>query len=195
MSVTPDEQEYPAATGARWFLLGVLVCAAVVAPLWILLAPRVTYVVAGGEAARKVPHPDEFFGADLLLGALLAVAAVVLAGLWVGRGRTYPLATLVGLGAAGVVGGTIAALMGTWLTQTDLIVLASGAADGVELHAGLTFRSKALLSWWPTVVVVVVAGTLWVNPPRGARGAKPTKAVQSAPPVASAEVPAVSPGD
>ena len=96
MSVTPDAQVSPAATGARWFLLSVLVCAAVVAPLWILLAPRVVYVVAGGEATRKVPHPDEFFGADLLLGGLLCLAAVVLVAVWVVRGRQLPSATLVG---------------------------------------------------------------------------------------------------
>ncbi len=168
MSVTPDPQVSPAATGARWFLVSVLVCAAAVAPLWILLAPRVVYVVADGEASRKVPHPDEFFGADLLLGGLLCLAAVVLVALWVFRGRQQPLSTLVGLGLGGLVGGMVVALIGARLTQTDLVALASGSADGVEIVAGLRFRSYALLIWWPAVVAVAVAAVLWLNPPADA---------------------------
>ena len=181
MSVTPDAQVSPAATGARWFLLSVLVCAAVVAPLWILLAPRVVYVVAGGEATRKVPHPDEFFGADLLLGGLLCLAAVVLVAVWVVRGRQLPSATLIGLGLGGLVGGMVVALIGARLTQTDLVALASGSADGVEIVAGLRFRAYALLSWWPAVVAVAVAAVLWLNPPAEAGPTSARKRATAAP--------------
>lgn len=181
MSVTPDAQVSPAATGARWFLLSVLVCAAVVAPLWILLAPRVVYVVAGGEATRKVPHPDEFFGADLLLGGLLCLAAVVLVAVWVVRGRQLPSATLIGLGLGGLVGGMVVALIGARLTQTDLVALASGSADGVEIVAGLRFRAYALLSWWPAVVAVAVAAVLWLNPPAEAGRTSARKRATAAP--------------
>lgn len=181
MSVTPDAQVSPAATGARWFLLSVLVCAAVVAPLWILLAPRVVYVVAGGEATRKVPHPDEFFGADLLLGGLLCLAAVVLVVVWVVRGRQLPSATLIGLGLGGLVGGMVVALIGARLTQTDLVALASGSADGVEIVAGLRFRAYALLSWWPAVVAVAVAAVLWLNPPAEAGRTSARKRATAAP--------------
>lgn len=181
MSVTPDAQVSPAATGARWFLLSVLVCAAVVAPLWILLAPRVVYVVAGGEATRKVPHPDEFFGADLLLGGLLCLAAVVLVAVWVVRGRQLPSATLIGLGLGGLVGGMVVALIGARLTQTDVVALASGSADGVEIVAGLRFRAYALLSWWPAVVAVAVAAVLWLNPPAEAGPTSARKRATAAP--------------
>ena len=181
MSVTPDAQVSPAATGARWFLLSVLVCAAVVAPLWILLAPRVVYVVAGGEATRKVPHPDEFFGADLLLGGLLCLAAVVLVAVWVVRGRQLPSATLIGLGLGGLVGGMVVALIGARLTQTDVVALASGSADGVEIVAGLRFRAYALLSWWPAVVAVAVAAVLWLNPPAEAGRTSALKRATAAP--------------
>ena len=181
MSVTPDARVSRAATGARWFLLSVLVCAAVVAPLWILLAPRVVYVVAGGEATRKVPHPDEFFGADLLLGGLLCLAAVVLVAVWVVRGRQLPLATLIGLGLGGLVGGMVVALIGARLTQTDVVALASGSADGVEIVAGLRFRAYALLSWWPAVVAVAVAAVLWLNPPAEAGPTSARKRATAAP--------------
>ena len=92
---------------------------------------------AVGQPA-KVPHPDEFFGADLLLGGLLCLAAVVLVAVWVVRGRQLPSATLVGLGLRGLVGGMVVALIGARLTQT-LVALASGSADGVESLPGLRF--------------------------------------------------------
>ncbi len=160
-------------TAAGWILVSVG-SAAVVAVLWVLLAPRVSYTVQAQSARRDLPQPDAFFGADLLLGGLLAVAGVILTVIWLLRGRRGPGAALVGLVIGGVLGGILAAALGATVTSDDLAAVAKTAPDGLVLTAPLKLRSLTMLLWWPALAAGLVAASLWLLPPN--REAAPTAA-------------------
>jgi hypothetical protein len=131
---------------------------AVIGLVWAFTAPRAVYEVAGGELQRVSAQPEEYFGADLLLGGMLAVAGLVLAIVWWVRGRNAPMGALVGLISGGLMAGFIAAWVGGFLTTTSLS--AAGLADGALVTAGVRLRSWAVLVWWPTAVAVVFAVAL-----------------------------------
>jgi hypothetical protein len=140
-------------TAAGWVLVSAPV-GLLVGALWAVLSPRVEYRVQGGEAARVSAQPEQYFGSDLTLGALLLVAGLVAAVVWAARVRRRWVATVVGLALGGALAGVIAAEAGQWATRTTLS--ASGLADGVILTEGLRLRSPALLAWWPCIAAVVV---------------------------------------
>lgn len=129
----------------------------VVGLLWALLGPQVEYRVSGGELVRVVSQPEDYFVADLVLGALLACAGLLLALWWAVRVRRRPMGSLIGLLLGGVAAGFFAVLVGQMITATDLA--ANGLADGVLIRAGLTMNSWAMLVWWPTLVATVFAIT------------------------------------
>lgn len=146
-----------AAAWGGWVLMSAAVGSAI-GLVWSFAAPRAVYEVVGGELQRVSAQPEEYFGADLLLGGMLAVAGLVLALVWAARGRSAPMGALVGLVIGGVVAGAIAAWAGGFLTSTTLS--AAGLADGVRLTAEVRLRSWSVLVWWPTIVAVVFAVAL-----------------------------------
>ncbi len=152
-------------TTAGWILCSAA-AAAVVAVIWVLAAPRVSYTVQAQSAQRDLPQPDAFFGADLLLGGLLAAAGVTLAVIWLLRGRRAPGSALLGLVIGGVLGGILAAALGATVTSDDLAAVAKTAPDGLVLTAPLKLRSQTMLLWWPALAAGVVAASLWLRPPQ-----------------------------
>lgn len=151
-------------TTAGWILCSAA-AAAVAAVIWVLAAPRVSYTVQAQSAQRDLPQPDAFFGADLLLGGLLAAAGVILAVIWLLRGRPAPGSALLGLVVGGVLGGILAAALGATVTSDDLAAVAKTAPDGLVLTAPLKLRSQTMLLWWPALAAALVAASLWLRPP------------------------------
>lgn len=151
--------------------------------LWTLLAPRADYRVAAGQFVRVSAQPEQYFAADLMLGALLAVAGLGLALWWALRNRQRPLAALLGLLIGGLVAGVVAALVGRWLTAGP--DSAAGLADGTLVQAGLNLRSLAMLVWWPTAVAVVFAVALagWEPDPEGAEHTRRAEGAEGTQPV------------
>lgn len=153
--------ERPAAitTVAGWVLVSA-VAGFVIGLIWTVAAPRVQYTVGGGELVRVASQPEEFFGADLLLGSLLACAGLASAVWWVVRIRAQPLASMLGMAIGGVIAGIIAAFVGQVLTATTLS--ADGLAEGVTVTAGLQMRSWAMVLWWPAWAAIVLGViTIW----------------------------------
>lgn len=167
-------------TAAGWVLVS-LPIGLVVGGLWVLLSPRVVYRVSGGEVARISSQPEEYFGSDLTLGALLLVAGVIAAMWWLFRLRDRWVATVVGLAVGGAMAGLIAAELGRVLTHTTLT--AAGLPDGATLTEGLSLRSPALLLWWPCIVAVVVGTVVvWCGGAEGLRISRRLLFSRSTPP-------------
>lgn len=146
-------------TVAGWVLIGA-VAGFLVGLLWTLTAPRVQYTVGDGELVRVSSQPEEFFGADLVLGSLLAMVGLACAVWWVIRIRRRPLRAMLGMSLGGVIAGVIAAFVGHMLTATTLS--AEGLAEGVTVTAGLQMRSWAMLLWWPAWSAIVLGmTTIW----------------------------------
>lgn len=160
-TANPPSHDPPTAvtTVAGWVLVSA-VAGFVLGLVWALTAPRVEYTVGGGELVRVATQPEEFFGADLLLGSLLTVAGLAGAVWWVVRIRARPLRSMLGMAIGGFIAGVIAAFVGQVLTATTLS--AEGLAEGVTVTAGLQMRSWAMLLWWPAWAAIILGVvTIW----------------------------------
>ncbi|MCB0914690.1 MAG: hypothetical protein H6525_05100 [Actinobacteria bacterium] len=146
-----------ARTWGGWVIVSAVV-GIVVGMAWALAAPQATFVVSDEQFLRVSAQPEEYFFADLLLGVMLALAGFGLALFWSLRGQVRPMASLLGLLTGGVVAMVIAVLVGQGIAASA--GSAVGLADGVEISAGVQFRSWAMMVWWPTVVAVVFAVAL-----------------------------------
>ncbi|MFH7599418.1 hypothetical protein WDV06_30610 [Streptomyces racemochromogenes] len=155
----PDQE--PAVTpadirdGAAVALL-VGVSGALLALLWVWLAPRVQYVANGPAVFLKNTEGESRIGADgtffllsLGLGALSALAVF----LWRRRGG---VALVVGL----TVGACFAALlgwrMGLWLGPgSDIAAAAAKAGQGVPFDAPMQLLAYGVLLGWPMAAAFV----------------------------------------
>lgn len=132
------------------------VCGALLALLWVWLAPRVQYVSNGQAVFLKNTEGESRIGADgtffllsLGLGALSALALF----LWRRRGGV-PL--VVGL----TVGSCFAALlgwrMGLWLGPgSDVAASAAKAGVGVAFDAPMQLLAYGVLLGWPMAAALV----------------------------------------
>ncbi|MEW1635003.1 hypothetical protein AB0469_13095 [Streptomyces sp. NPDC093801] len=128
---------------------------ALLALLWVWLAPRVQYVAHGQAVFLKNTEGEGRIGADgtffllsLGLGALSGLAVF----LWRRRGG---VALVIGL----TVGSCFAALlgwrMGLWLGPgTDVAVAAAKAGEGVPFDAPLQLLAYGVLLGWPMAATV-----------------------------------------
>lgn len=146
-----------ARTWGGWVIVSA-VAGILVGMAWALAAPQATFVVSEEQFLRASAQPQEYFFADLVLGIMCALAGFGLALFWSLRGQVRPMASLLGLITGGMVAMTIAVLVGQGIAAS--VTTAVGLADGVEVSAGLQFRSWAMIVWWPTVVAIVFAVAL-----------------------------------
>jgi hypothetical protein len=126
---------------------------AVLALLWVRLAPRLEFrVMEPGRAVPVVPEAEEYVAADGRF-VLLTLAAGALAGLvcWLLRGSRGPL-VLVALAAGGLLGALVTWRLGVWLAPGyapgDLQVVGRTVTQPLDL------RAKAALVVEPIAAVV-----------------------------------------
>ncbi|MCW2860868.1 MAG: hypothetical protein JWP48_2576 [Actinoallomurus sp.] len=124
--------------------------------LWTTVAPRTTYVIAGGKALLGDPESQTLIAADGWF-AVLTAAAGVLCGIvaYVLAGRLREFGLLAALG----VGGTAAGLLAWWVGR--LIGLSSfqhqvrTAHDGTTAKGALGLHAGGVVIAWPLLALVV----------------------------------------
>jgi hypothetical protein len=124
--------------------------------LWTTVAPRTTYVIAGGKALLGDPESQTLIAADGWF-AVLTAAAGVLCGIvaYVLAGRLREFGLLAALG----VGGTAAGLLAWWVGR--LVGLSSfqhqvrTAHDGTTAKGALGLHAVGVVIAWPLLALVV----------------------------------------
>lgn len=150
------------AGGARRLLAPMLGCSAlgvVVGLLWVVLVPRVRYLVTADGLAIDPRTSQGSVAADGWL-ALLCVAAGLLATLLAyvvtrRRGGHPDGWLLAGLVVGGAAGSLLAWRLGVALAPDDLDVLAAGRRPGASFPGGLRLRAGGVLALWPVTSVAL----------------------------------------
>jgi hypothetical protein len=124
--------------------------------LWTTVAPRTTYVIAGGKALLGDPESQTLIAADgwfavltALAGVLCGVVAYVLAG------RLGELALLAALGVGGTAAGLIARWAGGLVGHSSFQHLVHTARDGTAARNALHLHAKGVVIAWPLIAIVV----------------------------------------
>jgi hypothetical protein len=128
-----------------------------VGSLWTAIAPRTTYVIAGGKAAfLGDPEAQTMIAADGWFAAVTAAAGLVCGVVaYVLAGRLREKGLLAGLAA----GGTAAALLAWWLGHRIGLSafhhqLRTGR-DGTTARAALQLHAAGVVVAWPLIAVLV----------------------------------------
>jgi hypothetical protein len=124
--------------------------------LWTAVAPRTTYIIAGGKAFIGDPEAQTLIAADGWFAALTAAAGLlcgVAAYLLAGRLRE------MGLLGALAAGGTAAGLVAWWLGhQFGLSAFqhqVRAGRDGATAKAALDLHALGVVVAWPLIAMVV----------------------------------------
>lgn len=123
--------------------------------LWTLVAPRTTYLIAGGKAFLGDPETQTLIAADGWFAVLTAAAGLVCGVIaYLIAGRLGELALLVSL----AVGGTAAGVVAWWTGHRAGLsafqhVLRTGR-DGVTAQAALNLHASGVVIAWPLVALV-----------------------------------------
>lgn len=124
--------------------------------LWTMVAPRTTYVIAGGKAILGDPESQTLIAADgwfaVLTGAgglLCAVVAYVLAG------RFRELGLLGALGLGGTAAGLVAWWVGSLVGRSSFHHQVRTARDGATAKGALDLHAMGVVIAWPLIAVVI----------------------------------------
>jgi hypothetical protein len=124
--------------------------------LWSTVAPRTTYVIAGGKAILGDPESQTLIAADGWFavltaagGLLCAVVAYVLAG------RLREMGLLAALGLGGTVAGLIAWWVGGMVGRSSFDHHLRAARDGTTAKGALDLHAAGVVIAWPLIAVVV----------------------------------------
>jgi hypothetical protein len=124
--------------------------------LWTVVAPRTTYVIAGGKAFLGDPESQTLIAADGWFAAVTAGAGLVCGVVaYLLAGRLREMGLLAGLAA----GGTAAALLAWWLghrigLSTFQQQIRTGR-DGATARAALQLHAAGVAVAWPLIAVLV----------------------------------------
>ena len=124
--------------------------------LWTTVAPRTTYVIAGGKALLGDPESQTLIAADGWFAVLTAVAGLlcaVIAYTLAGRYREIGLISALGVGgtAAGLIAWWVGSLIGRSAFQHQLHT----ARDGTTVKNALDLHAAGVVIAWPLVAIVV----------------------------------------
>jgi hypothetical protein len=124
--------------------------------LWVALAPRTAYQVAGGKALLAEPESQTLIAADgwfavltAAVGLLCGLAAYVLAG------RVGELGLLAGIAAGGAAAAIVAWRLGHLIGLGAYQHALRTSADGTLVRAPLTLHALGVVLAWPLTAVVV----------------------------------------
>jgi hypothetical protein len=124
--------------------------------LWTTVAPRTTYVIAGGKALLGDPESQTLIAADgwfavltACAGLLCGVVAYVLAG------RLREMGLLAALGAGGLAAGLIAWWTGSMVGRSSFQHMVRTARDGTAAKGALDLHAVGVVIAWPLIAVVV----------------------------------------
>lgn len=124
--------------------------------LWTTVAPRTTYVIAGGKALLGDPESQTLIAADGWF-AVLTAAAGLLCGIvaYVLAGRLRELGLLGALGVGGVAAGLIAWWVGSMIGRSSFQHQLHTARDGTTARSALGLHAAGVVIAWPLIAVVV----------------------------------------
>jgi hypothetical protein len=124
--------------------------------LWTTVAPRTTYVIAGGKALLGDPESQTLIAADgwfavltAVAGALCGVVAYVLAG------RLREIGLLAALGVGGAAAGLIAWGVGSLIGRSSFQHQVRTAHDGATAKGALDLHAAGVVIAWPLIAIVV----------------------------------------
>jgi hypothetical protein len=124
--------------------------------LWTTVAPRTTYVIAGGKALLGDPESQTLIAADgwfavltALAGLLCGVVAYVLAG------RLREIGLLAALGVGGAAAGLVAWWVGSLVGRSSFQHLVHTARDGTTARSALDLHAFGVVIAWPLIAIVV----------------------------------------
>jgi hypothetical protein len=124
--------------------------------LWTTVAPRTTYVIAGGKAILGDPESQTLIAADGWFavltaagGLLCAVVAYVLAG------RFREMGLLAALGVGGTAAGLIAWWVGSLVGRSSFHHEVRTARDGATAKGALDLHAAGVVIAWPLIAVVI----------------------------------------
>jgi hypothetical protein len=124
--------------------------------LWTTVAPRTTYVIAGGKAFLGDPESQTLIAADgwfavltALAGLLCGVVAYLLAG------RLREIGLLAALAAGGTAAGLIAWWVGSLIGRSSFQHQVRTAHDGTTAKSALDLHAAGVVIAWPLVAIVV----------------------------------------
>ncbi|TQL91072.1 hypothetical protein FB559_8395 [Actinoallomurus bryophytorum] len=124
--------------------------------LWTTVAPRTTYVIAGGTKLLGDPESQTLIAADgwfavltAAAGALCGIVAYVLAG------RLRELGLLGALGVGGAAAGLIAWWVGSLVGRASFQHLVHTARDGTTARGALGLHATGVVIAWPLIAIVV----------------------------------------
>lgn len=129
---------------------------AILAVLWVWLAPRVQMVLVGNIVYPKNSESEEAIGGDgtfllIGLGMGLVTAAVVF---WFRRTGGVPV--VLALAVGGLLGSWLGWRLGVFLgPETDLAVSARKAGERVPFDGPLELGAKGALLAWPVAAMVM----------------------------------------
>jgi hypothetical protein len=124
--------------------------------LWTTVAPRTTYVIAGGKALLGDPESQTLIAADGWF-ALLTAAAGLLCGVvaYVIAGRLGELGLLGALGVGGTAAGLIAWWAGSLVGRSSFQHEVRTAHDGTAAKGALGLHAAGVVIAWPLIAIVV----------------------------------------
>lgn len=124
--------------------------------LWTTVAPRTTYVIAGGKALLGDPESQTLIAADGWF-AVLTAAGGLLCGVvaYVLAGRFRETGLLAALGAGGAAAGLIAWWVGSMIGRSAFHHELRTARDGTSAKGALDLHAMGVVIAWPLVAVVV----------------------------------------
>jgi hypothetical protein len=140
-------------------IVATLVMAALGVPaglLWTAVAPRTTYVIAGGKAIIGDPESQALIAADgwfAVLTALAGLACGVVAYVLAGRYRETGL--LAALGVGGAAAGLVAWWVGSMVGRSSFQHQLRTARDGTTAKGALDLHAAGVVIAWPLIAIVV----------------------------------------
>jgi hypothetical protein len=124
--------------------------------LWTAVAPRTTYVIAGGKAFFADPESQTLIAADGWF-AVLTAAAGLLCGFaaYLLAGRLRDMGLLAGLGTGGIVAGLVAWRVGHMVGLSAFHHQVRTGRYGVTAKAALDLHAVGVVIAWPLIAIVV----------------------------------------
>jgi hypothetical protein len=124
--------------------------------LWTVIAPRTTYLIAGGKKFLGDPESQTLIAADGWFAVLTAVAGL-LCGIvaYVAAGRLRELGLLGALGLGGTAAGLVAWWVGSLIGRSAFQHELHTARDGTTAKGALDLHAAGVVIAWPLVALVV----------------------------------------
>jgi ribose/xylose/arabinose/galactoside ABC-type transport system permease subunit len=124
--------------------------------LWTTVAPRTTYVIAGGKALLGDPESQTLIAADGWFAVLTALAGVLCGAVaYVLAGRLRDMGLIAALGAGGAAAGLIAWWVGSLVGRSSFQHQVRTARDGTTARSALDLHAAGVVIAWPLIAIVV----------------------------------------